>query len=141
MRGTVAAVLFVALLVSGLRPRLLRLLVPPHELSRAEGPVSGIDRAPLRLRQDPTPPDLLQFLERVRAETSASDSIAVAIAPPYDDFAYSFWRASYVLAGRRVVRPDAKEEIDVLAYWGMPVEDSRFEPVWSEGRGTMARRR
>lgn len=92
--------------------------------------------------QDPTPPEVLDFLVRVRAETREGEVIGLALAPPHDGFSYTYWRANYVLAGRMVLPPHAgRAHADVLASWGRPVDDTRFEILWTDGASAVARRR
>jgi len=93
----------------------------------------------------------LDFLEGVRAHTAKGDSIAIMVpARHWDDgYSYAYYRASYMLAGRRViplVTPDDRivmgnlRQATYLAEWrhDLPV-DQRI--VWSGAGGKLVRRR
>ena len=143
-RRVVAGLLFAALVAAGVRGSILRLLVPPFRPPDVPGPVDGVDRRPLRFRNDPTPPELQRFLEQVRARTRAGEQIALVFGPGHDGFSYSFWRANYVLSGRRVMLPVAffaPVGADVIAIWNAPFGDPDYEVVWIEGHGALARRK
>jgi len=143
-RRVVAGLLFAALVASGVRGSILRLLFPPHRPPDVPGPVDGVDRRPLRFRNDPTPADLQRFLEDVRGSTLKGERIAFAAGPGHDGFSYTYWRASYVLSGRVVLLPVslvAPDAPDVIAIWNAQYEDPRFEVLWQEGHGALARRK
>lgn len=108
-------VLFALLLIGGFRPMLLRILIS-RQFLHSPGPESGFDRRPLREKEDPTPPELRAFLERVRAETKPGETIALDFAQPHDMFSFAYWRAHYVLSGRTVNLPGDKNA-NVIAYW------------------------
>jgi hypothetical protein len=106
--------------------------------------VDGVDRRPLRFRNDPTPPELQRFLEDVRGSTLRGERIAFAAGPGHDGFSYTYWRASYAWSGRTVLLPVslvAPENADVIAIWNAQYDDPRYEMLWREGNGALARRR
>ena len=93
----------------------------------------------------------LDFLDGVRAHTARGDSIAIMVpARHWDDgYAYAYYRASYMLAGRRViplVSPDDRvlmenlQQAAYLAEWrhDLPVPQ---RIVWSGAGGKLVRRR
>jgi len=115
MKRIVATALFALLFVGGFRPMFLRLIVSRRSLHQP-GPENGLDRRPLREREDPTSPDLRAFVDRVRSQTHPGDSIALVFAPPHDGWSYSYWRANYVLSGRTVKLP-GDTDANVIASW------------------------
>lgn len=136
-RRAAAAALFVLLALSSIRLPLLRALIHPFAPLPA-GPADGLDRKPLRLREDPTPPALAAFLEGVRADSRPGEAVAVLCAAPEDGFSYTYWRASFVLAGREVLLPEPHLDLtraDVVATWGRELDDPRFVRVWSDPSG------
>jgi hypothetical protein len=110
-----ATILFILLFIGGFRPMFLRLLISRRSLMRP-GPASGLDRRPLREWSDPTPPELLAFLQTLRAETRRAETIALVFDPPYERFGYNYWRANYEVSGRPVQLPGVVDA-DVVAYW------------------------
>lgn len=143
-RRLAAGLIFVALVASGVRGSILRLLFPPHRPPDVAGPVDGVDRRPLRFRNDPTPLELQRFLEDVRGSTLRGERIAFAAGPGHDGFSYTYWRASYVWSGRTVLLPVslvAPENADVIAIWNAQYDDPRYEVLWREGNGALARRK
>ena len=144
VRAIVATALFVGLVASGARTTLLRFVVPPFDPPAAAGPTGGVDRKPLRLKQDPTPQELAIFLQMVRLQTRDGDRIAIILPPPHDGFSYAYWRASYDLAGRTVLLPPEMIDVGSASYacaWRDGWSDPRFELVWSGYGGTLFRRR
>jgi hypothetical protein len=115
MKRIAALVLFILLFAGGFRPMFVRLLFSKASLHQP-GPESGLDRAPLRAREDPTSPELRAFLDRVRAQTKRREKISVVFAPPHDGWSYTYWRANYALSGRFVLYPGDLSG-DVIAYW------------------------
>jgi hypothetical protein len=115
MKRIVATVLFALLFIGGFRPMFLRLIVSRRSLHQP-GPENGLDRHPLREREDPTSPELHAFLERVRSQTRPGDSIALVFAPPDAGFSYNYWCANYMLSGRTVKFP-GDTDADVIARW------------------------
>ena len=115
MTRVAALLLFILLFAGGFRPMFVRLPFS-RAMLQEPGPESGLDRAPLRAKQDPTSPELRAFFERVRAQTKRGDTISVVFAPPHDGWGYSYWRAHYALSGRRVLHPGDVSG-DVIAYW------------------------
>ncbi len=113
MTRIVAGILLVLLGAGGFRPMFLELLVSRRMLHRP-GPASGLDRRPLRERQDPSPPALIEFLQRLRETTRPGDTIALDFAPPNAGWGYAYWRANYLLAGRTVL-PPGRRDADVVA--------------------------
>lgn len=144
IRRAVAGLLFVGLLAGGMRVPLLRLLLPPHRPPDKAGPLGGVDRKPLRLANDPTPPDVLAFLEQVRARTERGEQVSLLMAWPHEGWGYTYWRASYVLAGRRVLPPMNTYdyvESDAVALWRQGWGDPRYDLVWSDEKAALLRKR
>jgi len=94
----VAWSLFALLIIGGFR-------LPVSWLRHRPGPPNGLDRRPLRERDDPSPPQFRTFLESARSQTPPGATVSIDFAAPYDGFSYAYWRANYVLAGRRVLLP------------------------------------
>ncbi len=94
----VAWSLFALLIIGGFR-------FPLSWLRHRPGPPNGLDRRPLPERDDPSPPQFRAFLETARAQTAPGATVSIDFAAPYDGFSYAYWRANYVLAGRRVLLP------------------------------------
>src|SRR5438093_11633628 len=115
MKRAGAIILFALLIVGGFRPMLIRLLVSRSSLHQP-GPPDGLDRRPLREKEDPTSPQMREFLERVRSQTRPGDSVAPAFAPPHDGWSYSYWRANYLLSGRTVKLP-GDMDANVVVSW------------------------
>lgn len=144
MRTIAAGLLFAALLAAGFRVSIVRLLLPPHRPPSVPGPVDGVDRKPLRFRNDPVPAEVLQFFETVRAQTKRGERVGILMAAPYSGFSYAYWRGSYVLAGRTVLVPMdmvAPEDADVVALWKSGWGDPRYDLVWSDASSAILRRR
>lgn len=114
MKRVAAILLFALLFIGGFRPMFLQLLVSRRMLHRP-GPVDGLDRRPLREKEDPTPRDLKVFLRGVRTQTHPGDTIALDFAPPYGGWGYMYWRASYVLSGRTILLP-GNMDANVIAH-------------------------
>ncbi|HVG25742.1 MAG TPA: hypothetical protein VND45_16415 [Thermoanaerobaculia bacterium] len=116
-----AGLLFAALVAAGIRPSLLRLLLPPHHPPPQPAPGAALDRWPLRWKSEYVTPELQRFLEEVRAQTRRGERVGLLLAPPYDGFGYTHWRASYALSGRTVLVPNDviqwAEPPDVIVKW------------------------
>jgi hypothetical protein len=126
MTRIAALALFILLFAGGFRPMLLRLPFSRASMHQP-GPETGLDRRPLREKEDPTSPEMRAFLDRVRTETRRGESIAVVFAPPHDGWSYNYWRAHYALSGRRVLLP-GETNADVIAYWPAgTIERRRFQ--------------
>src|SRR5437899_5719609 len=110
-----ASILLAVLFIGGFRPMFLRLLVSRRSLMQP-GPLSGLDTRPLREHADATPPELLAFFQRIRAETRRGDTVALVLQPPFNGFGYAYWRASYMLSCRTVNFP-GETDADVIAHW------------------------
>ena len=121
MRRLAAGLLFAALVAAGIRPALLRLLVPPFRPAAQPAPGRAMDRWPLRWKAEYVPADLQRFLDDARAQTRPGETIGLKLAPPYEGFGYTHWRAAYSLTGRYVLIPDEvvkwKTPPDVLVTW------------------------
>ena len=144
IRRGAAAILFLALLVGGLRLPILRLLLPPHRPPDVPGPLGGVDRKPLRLKNDPTPPEVLAFFEEVRQRTKPGESVGLLMAWPHEGWSYTYWRGSYALAGRHVPPPMAEGqpgETDVVAVWQKGWGHPAYDIVWQNENAAMLRRR
>lgn len=144
IRRVAATLLFAALVAAGARLPLLRLLLPPHRPADAPAPYGALHRWPLRWMNDPTPPELLQFFENVRARTRPGESLALVLAPPYDGMGYMYWRASYELTGRPILLPVTivePDDADAIAIWDAAYTNPRFEQTWLDGKGALLRRK
>ncbi len=143
-RNIVAAVLFILLIAGAFRPELLRLLLPPHRMPYAEGPVSGLDRKPLRLRNDGTPDELRVFLNMARTQIRPGHTVSLVLAPPHDGFSYTYWRANYELSGRPVLMPPNVVDPATAEYvvaWQSEWSAPAFETVWAGFGGKVLKRR
>lgn len=97
-------------------------------------------------------PGFSEFLSRVRMKTQPGDSIALVV-PTRDwdkGYSYAYFRASYVLAGRRVVpvvddhdrvQPGRLRDTRWVAAWGARFVSEEFVTIWSGSGGSLARRR
>lgn len=136
-----AGLVFIAIVLTGLDARNIRLLGHDREEVR---PILAQDSPDIRT------PEYLKFLEDVRQHTAPGDSIALVVRMRHWDngYAYAFYRASYVLAGRRVVPlvdPDDSlhrerfAEAKFLAVWGMEPPNGPFEWLWKSHDGAVYR--
>lgn len=117
--------------------------------------LGALDPRPLlRIRSEP-PADLLpeyvRFLAEVKARSAPGQSIAVAAPARSWSRGYSsiYYRASYILAGRRVIplidRDDSFHferlgEVELVAVWGMGGPRGRYALLWSGHHGALYRR-
>lgn len=143
MMGRIAAgLLFAALLAAGARPSILRLLLPPHRPPDVRAPERALHRWPLRYTNDPSPPEVVRFFTWVRANTAPGERIALVLAPPLEGAGYAYWRASYELTGRMVLRPVADlADADAIAVWKTSYGDPRFALAGLDGHGGALLRR
>ncbi|MEO8380523.1 MAG: hypothetical protein ABI779_12730 [Acidobacteriota bacterium] len=142
-RRVLAGLLFAAILAGGLRASILRLLLPPHRPPNVPGPIGGVDREPLRLKNDPSPPEVLRFVEEVRARTRNGERVGLMFGAPLQGWSYTYWRARYLLAGRTVLPPMdlvAPEDADVIALWRTGYGDPRFDVIFADSNSAIARR-
>lgn len=106
---------------------------------------------PARARPDRKVAGYPRFLAQVAARTATGD--AVAIAAPMRSwaggYAYAYYRASYFLAGRRVVpligvddslHMERLRDAEYLAMWAVGPPGGPYEAVWSGHGGTLYRR-
>jgi hypothetical protein len=144
IRQVAAGLILAALFAGGIRLPILRLLLPPHRPPDVPAPIGAIDRKPLRFANDPTPADVLQFFERVRAETKEGERVALKMAWPHDGWSYAYWRASYILSGRFVVAPTLPVEETapaVVALWRTGWGDPHYEIVFVDANSAILRRK
>jgi len=105
----------------------------------------------LRTLPDARTPSYPHFLDEVRGRTAPGDSIAILVPMRFwnDGYAYAYFRARYILAGRKVVplvdpndRPllDRLGSVDYVAAWRRPVRLSGFREVWSGPEGVLFER-
>ena|SRR5687768_6353935 len=145
IRRVAAGLLFAALLAGGLRPSLLRLLLPPHRPPEAPAPEGAVDRRPLRFTNDPTPPEVAQFFEELRAHTKPGEKVGLLMSPPNEGFGYTYWRASYALTGRPMLLPVSlvyPHDADVIALWEAGWGSPNYELAWlGERNGALLRRK
>src|SRR2546423_12833950 len=123
MRRRLALVVFVALTILAVDPRLLRFaLVDRSVMNRVmtRYPDRGWEAYP-------------DFLEAVRAHTKHGDSIALLVPAAHWDggYSYAYYRASYFLAGREVLplidrddsaQPQNFESAKYVAAWRRTVK-------------------
>lgn len=90
----------------------------------------------------------MRFLDSVRERTRKGDAIGI-LAPTWTGYEYAYYRASYILAGRRVIplvdpthtlRPDRIDEADWIAGWQMGMEVKAFREEWKGAGGVLLRR-
>jgi hypothetical protein len=91
------------------------------------------------------------YLHEVRSRVPVNASVALVMpARTWDDgYAYGYYRASYLLAGRRViplVSPDNSlhleklHDADYVAVWRMELDSPEFQPVWNGFEGRLLKR-
>ncbi|HSP34212.1 MAG TPA: hypothetical protein VLU46_07855 [Thermoanaerobaculia bacterium] len=139
-RTVLNAALLALLIIGSFRPFLLRLVLPPHRMPNVAGPENGLDRKPLRLRSDGTPEELRLFLVSAALATPRGHSVAVVLPPPFDGWSYSYWRATYELAGRDVTLP-GNADAEFVAAWHSDWSNPSYEPVWMGFGGAVFKRR
>jgi len=134
-RRIFAALLFGAILIGGLKPLYLRAL-----FDDMSGDINRPDRRT---------PDYPAFLSEVARRTRSGESVAI-VAPMrhwHSGYSYAYYRATYFLAGRRVVpivdpddrlHPERLKETDVIAVWNMP-DFTGPEVLWSGHGGVLLR--
>ena len=114
-----------------------------------------LQRAPISAafheRPDRLWPQYPRFIEGVRERTQNGDSIAL-VAPTFDwdnGYAYAYYRASYLLAGREVLplsaedgslHPENFRRATYVAVFGRPFPAGRFAVVWQGEGGALLRR-
>jgi hypothetical protein len=140
-RRVLALLCLLAIVGIRLEPRLLRLPFidrqPIAEMFRRY-PDAGAELYP-------------RFLEGVRARTASGDSIAIVIPKmKWDDgYSYAYYRASYFLAGRRVLplitpddrpHPENFRDAKYIAVWHAKLPRGRRSVVWSGDEGMLLRR-
>jgi hypothetical protein len=121
IRRVAAGLLFAALVASGVRLPLLRLILPPHRPLQYPPPDGAIDRWPLRWKDEFVSEEFKRYLEDARRQTRPGESVALQFVAPYHGFGYVHWRTSYALTGRFVLTPDAvarsKRPPDAWLFW------------------------
>jgi hypothetical protein len=121
IRKVAAGLLFAALVAAGIRPALLRLLLPPFRPAPQPAPARALDRWPLRWKEEFVPPQMQRFFDEARAQTKPGERIRLQFVAPYEGFGYTHWRASYALTGRYVLIPHElmprQEPPDVVLMW------------------------
>lgn len=141
LRRILAAIVYVFLLVGAYYPGYLRFLLMNHAAMARH--YEGLP--------DETAPDYPRFLDEVRNRTPAGSSIAIVFPARQWDrlYRYAYIRASYKLAGRRVVplikpaggkAPGRIREADYLALFSTRL-DHEPPPLWSGYRGQLIRAR
>ena len=108
-------------------------------------------RAMFTARPDRLWPQFPRFVDGVRARTSNGDSIALLV-PTLDwdaGYSYAYYRASYLLAGRKVLplatadgrlQPANFRSATYVAAWGRPMPPTHMTVVWSGEGGTLLKR-
>lgn len=105
----------------------------------------------LRALPDSRTPSYPQFLDQVRQHTSPGDSVAILVPMRYwnEGYAYAYFRASYLLADRKVVPlVDANDRlllnrldsVDYVAAWRQPAALGSFREVWKGPEGILLER-
>ena len=141
-RRILAAVLFALILFGGFKQAFVWMLF---------GDVGPLRVAFARL-PDRNTPEYPLFLRAVAERTKPGERIAIFVPMRHwnGGYAYAYYRASYFLAGRRiipVVDPDDSahldrfEEADWIASWRMDLPADRFDVVWKGHQGRLARGR
>ncbi|MEO8218362.1 MAG: hypothetical protein ABI718_14875 [Acidobacteriota bacterium] len=137
-RALAAAVLFAATVAGGLEPLYIRMLVTDREQLRASA----------SLISDPHTPRYPLFLDEVRKRTPEGTSIAI-LAPMrhwQDGYDYAYYRASYLLEGRRVlplldrsdhVHLENLDAADYIADWGVTARFPGRKIVWRGSGGAL----
>lgn len=141
IRRFAALLLTAGALYFGVQPLFLKL---PFDRSDIRGRFDGLpDRAV---------PQYPRFLEQVRSTTPRGAEIAILVPMSgWDEgYSYAYYRASYFLAGRRVlpvVSPNDEllrtslTRAEYIAAWSARVVAPEFKPVWSSDGGTLLVRR
>ena len=121
IRRIAAGLLFAALVASGVRLPLLRLILPPHRPVQYPPPDKAVDRWPLRWKDEYVSEEFQRFLDDARNRTKPGETLALQFVAPYDGFGYVHWRASYALTGRHVLMPHdvekRKRQPDAWLFW------------------------
>lgn len=132
---------FLAIVAASINP--MPLFVPFYGRARLE---------PLFKRYDPPKwQEYAPFLYGVRAHTRGGETVAVLVPTPKWDpgYAYAYYRASYLLAGREVlplmdtdgrVVPENLLRADFVAVWHAPLPLTHRTLVWSGHGGALLRR-
>jgi hypothetical protein len=140
-RRVLALLALTAIVLLRLEPQLLRLPFLNREfLAR------GLTAYPDRLA-----PQYPRFLQAVRERTQNGDSIVIVVPMlRWDDgYAYAYYRASYILAGREVlplITSDDRahqENFNAARYvaaWRWNVPPAKLQVVWRGEGGTLLRR-
>lgn len=117
--------------------------------------IFATDRVALRAQFTAYPdlafPSLPAFLREVRERTEPGSSIALVV-PMRDwpgEYEHAFLRASYILAGRRVIalvapgnrlQTERIAEADYVAVWHARFTAPGFGRVWESSEGTLEKR-
>lgn len=137
LRRVTGGLLFAAIVAGGVDLRNLASLVGDSR-RRAAFLASSTDRRA---------PDYPRFLQEVARRTRPGESIAIVFPPRGYD--YAFYRASYFLAGRRVIplfdrdgrfHAERGREADYFAFWSV-APPPRTVVVWQGHRGSLVRGR
>lgn len=108
-------------------------------------------RIPEAAFPDGAHPLYARFITEVASRTSPGQSI-ILVTPVRDWaswYAYAYYRASYLLAGRRVLplmddddwlRYERLREGDRIAVWGEGVPPGPYEAIWRGSGGVLYRR-
>jgi len=141
MRRALTLAAFLAIVAASIKP--MPLFVPFYGRARLE---------PLFKRYDPPQwREYLPFLDGVRAHTRGGETVAVLVPTPRWDpgYAYAYYRASYVLAGREVLPlmdPEGRAHLEnllgaeLVAVWHAPPPRTHQKLVWSGHGGALLRR-
>jgi hypothetical protein len=128
----VSAFLFAAILAGGFEPRYFRALFG--------------DRSVHARAADRRAPDYPRFLEGVARVIEPGQSVFILASGV--GYSYAYYRASYFLAGRRVIpagdpdgriHPERLREADYVALWRVPPIPG-YEIVWRGHGGVLLRR-
>lgn len=112
------------------------------------------DRAPARIALSRVAfgkmPGYENFLEEVRARTAPGDTIALVVPmTEWNGYSWAYYRASYVLAGRRVLplldpsnraHPENLAAAVYVAAWEAAPRDASLSVIWETPGGALLRR-
>jgi hypothetical protein len=134
-----AGIVFVAIVAGGTDLRFVSMLFHDHAALRQAFAIPPASRRN---------PEYERFLAEVARRTEAGSAIAIVFPPRQWErgYAFAYYRASYVLAGRRVlplVDPDDSVHLErigsahYVASWQVPAPE--LEQVWSGHGGALLR--
>jgi hypothetical protein len=141
MRRTLTRIAFLAIVLASISP--MPLFVPFYDRAALDTLFRRYDL--------PSWHEYGPFLDGVREHTRGGESVAVLVPTPRWEpgYAYAYYRASYVLAGREVlplmdadgrVHPENLFGAELVAVWHAPPPRTHQKLVWSGHGGALLRR-